>query len=542
MPIGKEKRSLGESLLEGGLITLEQLNEAQAESKRTAQPLKKTILKKGFVAEDDMMVFLSKQLNIPHLDLENYIIDPKIIELIPEALARKHQLIPVLKIANSLTCAMADPSDIFAIDEIRHKTGFDIEPAIAKESDINKALDTHYGAKGSIEDIVNELDPSEFTSKGRNGLEAKRLQDISREPPVIRLVNLLILNAVKDRASDIHLEPEEETLKVRYRIDGILRDKTPPPKYLESALVSRIKVLADLDIAERRVPQDGRFRIKAENHDIDIRVSIVPTMYGENVVMRLLDTSSAITSLAELGLSPEMKEKFEKLIRRPNGIILVTGPTGSGKTTTLYAALSILNSGDKNIITVEDPVEYHLEGIRQIPVNSKVGLNFANGLRSILRQDPNIIMVGEIRDLETAQIAIHAAMTGHLVFSTLHTNDAPSAIARLIDMGVEPFLVASSVIGVLAQRLVRRACKDCGGKGCKNCVNSGYRGRVGIFELMLPNEKIRELISKKASVDEIRKSAVTSGMKTLREDGDEKAKNNLTTTEEVLRAAQTEED
>ena len=561
----KVKKSLGESLVDEGIITSEQLKQAQDQEKRTGQRLRNVLVKIGFIAEEDLVTFLSDKLGLPRIELANYLIDPKIVELVPEALARKYELIPVLKIGNRLTCAMVDPWNIFALDEIRMKTNLTIEPAVATESEIKKALNQYYGAKGSMEDLIKSIDAEKLGVKEGVEIDTKKLQGIVEEPVVIKLVNLIVMKAVQERASDIHIEPEEEALKTRFRVDGMLHEVSSPPKYLQSAIISRIKIMASLDIAERRKPQDGRFSIKAEAKEIDVRVSCVPTVYGENVVLRLLDTSTALLSLKDIGFPKEVLQKYEKLITRPHGIILVTGPTGSGKTTTLYASLDKINTVEKNIITVEDPVEYKLQGIRQIQINPKVDLTFANGLRSILRQDPNIIMVGEMRDTETAEIAIQAALTGHLVFSTLHTNDAPGAITRMIDMGVEPYLVSSSVIGVLAQRLVRTICKDCKekytptkeelkdlglsekekiefykGKGCSKCMNTGYKGRIGIFELMPMDDKIRNLTTAKAPLEDIKKQARTSGMIALKEDGIEKIKEGLTTVEEVLRVTEEE--
>lgn len=534
----KQKKSLGESLVEKGVISAEQLKQAEAEARAGAKSLRQILIKKGFIGEEDLAAFLSQQLNLPRIDLVNYLIDPKIIDLVPEALARKHLLIPILKIAKSLTVTMVDPLDVFVLDELRMKTGLEIEPAVATESEVKKALDEHYHAKGTMEEVIESLDRQRLGLKPGEEPELKKLQGIAEEPPVIKLVNLMIIEAVRQDASDIHIEPEEEVLKTRFRIDGILHERTPPPKYLQSAIISRIKIMANLDIAERRIPQDGRLQVKMEGRDIDIRVSCVPTIYGENVVMRLLDRSRVIIELKELGFSSSVLPEYEQLIRRPHGIILVCGPTGSGKTTTLYASLNMINSEEKNIVTIEDPIEYHLGGIRQMQVNPKVGLKFSNGLRSILRQDPDIIMVGEIRDKETAEIAVQAALTGHLVFSTLHTNDAPGAITRLLDMGMEPFLLSSSIIGVLAQRLVRTTCRECKGKGCKICLDTGFKGRIGIFELMLPNEEIKKLTTGKASSDEIRKAAVNVGMQLLHEDGQRKVKEGITTKEEVLRVTE----
>ena len=558
----RQKKTLSEMLVELGLLSPEQAREARKEEELTKQPFRKIIVQKGFISEEDLISFMASNMNLPQIELENYIIDPKIIELIPEGLARKHQIVPLFKIANTLTCAMFDPLNIFAIDELRNKTGFDIEAAVATEKEIKRALNEYYSAKGGLEEIVKAIDQERLGLKEGEELELKKLQQISGEPPIIRLVNLTIMQAFHDGSSDIHIEPEEEVLKIRYRIDGILYDQPALPKYLESAVVSRVKLLAGLNIAERRAPQDGRFQMKVENRQIDIRVSVMATVYGENVVMRLLDRSSTVMGLPDLGLSKEVVKSYEKLIQSPHGIILVTGPTGSGKTTTLYASLNAINSSQKNIVTIEDPVEYHLNGIRQIQVEPRAGVNFATGLRSILRQDPDVIMVGEIRDKETAEIAIQAALTGHLVFSTLHTNDASGAITRLIDMGIEPFLITSSLRAVLAQRLVRVVCKDCKeeyipseevlreiglgsnqdspikfyrGKGCLKCKNTGYKGRIGIYELMAMDEKLHNLIVAKASSEEIKRYCRSSGGLSLRQDGLEKAKAGTTTIEEVLR-------
>ncbi|MFC1631513.1 GspE/PulE family protein [Candidatus Omnitrophota bacterium] len=534
----RQKKSLGENLVERGIITAEQLKQAELEARTSAKPLRQVLVKKGLVGEEDLAAFLSQQLSLPHVDLNNYLIDPGVIELVTEALARKYQLIPILKIGKSLTVAMVDPLNVFALDELRMKTGLEIEPAAASETELKKAIDQHYRAKGSMEEVIAKLDHKELGIKLGEEPELKKLQGIVEEPPVIKLVNLMIIEAVHQGASDIHIEPEEDILKTRFRVDGMLHEQISPPKFLQSAVISRIKIMASLDIAERRVPQDGRIQMKMEGRQIDIRVSCVPTIYGENVVMRLLDRSSVIVQLNQLGFLPQILGDYEKLIRRPHGIILVTGPTGSGKTTTLYASLNVINSEEKNIITVEDPIEYHLPGVRQIQVNPKVGLKFSTGIRSILRQDPDIIMVGEIRDKETAEVAVQAALTGHLVFSTLHTNDAPGAITRLVDMGVEPFLVSSSVIGILAQRLVRTICGECKGQGCKTCINTGFKGRIGIYELMLANEEIRELTCAKASADQIRKAAQKAGMKLLRQDGEEKVSQGITTQEEVMRVTE----
>ncbi len=533
-----QKKMLGESLVELGLITAEQLRQAELEAKADAETLQKILTKKGLISEEDLTAFLSQEFDLPSIDLANYLIEPEIIDLVPEALARKHLMIPILKIGNDLTVAMVDPSDVFAVDELNMKTGLNIESAVTTEAGLKKALDQHYGAKGTLEEVIGSLDRGKLEIKPGQETELKKLQGIAEEPPVIKLVNIMIIEAVHQGSSDIHIEPEEDTLKIRFRIDGLLHERTGPPKYLQSAVISRIKVMAELDISERRIPQDGRIQMKMEGRDIDIRVSCIPTIYGENVVLRLLDRSQVILELKQLGFSSSILAQYKKLISFPHGIILVCGPTGSGKTTTLYASLNTINSEDKNIITIEDPIEYHLPGVRQMQVNPKIGLSFAESLPAVLRQDPDIIMVGEIRNSETAKAAVQAALTGHLVFSTLHTNDAPSAITRLVDMGVEPFLISSSVIGVLSQRLVRTICGGCKGKGCKECLQTGLRGRIGIFELMIPDENIRELITAKASADQIRKTAIEAGMQLLRKDGKEKVNDGITTKEEVVRVTE----
>ena len=533
-----QKKLFGESLVEKGLITEEQLRHAELEARASAKSMRRIIIETGLISEEDLTAFLSQQFDLPVVDLSNYLIDPETIDQIPESLARKHLLIPILRIGDNLTVAMVDPLDVFALDELHVKTGLNIEPVLATETEVKKSLNQHYGAKGTLEEVIDGLDREKLEVKPGQEMELKRLQVIADEPPVVRLVNMIIIEAARQGASDIHIEPEEDTLKIRFRIDGLLHERTGPPKYLQSAIISRIKVMAELDIAERRAPQDGRTQMKMEGRDIDIRVSCIPTIYGENVVLRLLDRSQIILELQQLGFSPLVLTQYEKLIHSPHGIILVCGPTGSGKTTTLYASLNAINSEDKNIITIEDPIEYHLAGIRQMQVNPKIGLKFAEALSAILRQDPDVIMVGEIRNVETAKAAVQAALTGHLVFSTLHTNDAPGAVTRLLDMGVEPFLISSSVIAVLSQRLVRTVCAECKGKGCKKCLQTGFRGRIGIFELMIPSEKIRGLITAKASADEIRKAAIDAGMQLLCEDGQMKVESGITTKQEVMRVTE----
>lgn len=559
----KERKSLGEAMVEQGLISPEKLKQAQDEAAKAKEPLRRVLIRLGMVDEDAIINFIEGQMGIPRIDFSQYVIDPKAIELVPENLVRKYFLIPLFKIGQTLTVAMTDPMDIFAMDELRLRTNCEIEAVVVSERDLIREIDQYYGTKGTMDEIVKTIDKDKLGLKDDVEPELRVLEEMVEDAPVVKLVNLMLTEAIRAGASDIHIEPDENMLRTRYRVDGVLHEVNSPPKNLQSAVVSRVKILSRMDIAEKRVPQDGRFQIKVESRQIDCRVSTIPTVYGENVVIRLLNLSSVTMGLGELGFSSEGLKEYETLIHKPYGIILVTGPTGSGKTTTLYASLSTINTPEKNIVTIEDPIEYRMEFVRQMQVNPKAGLTFANGLRSILRQDPDIIMVGEIRDLDTAEIAIQSALTGHLVFSTLHTNDAPGAITRLIDMGVEPFLAASSMIGVIAQRLVRIICKDCKesyvptakvladiglkgskdtkfhrGKGCNNCMKTGYRGRVGIFELMIPDDKIRSLTIAKASTNEIRKEALKAGMKTMRDDGVDKVKAGATTLEEVLRVTQ----
>ena len=489
---------------------------------------------------------------VPSIDLANYRIDKKVIDLIPAYLAEKYTLIPLFQLDNKLTIAVADPTDIVALDEVRSVAKLEISVVRANAADIKEAITGFYGIAGKVESIIRDYKPPEG---GRSKLEAPT------QGPLIQLVDSILSQAVNERASDIHIEPEAKAVRVRNRVDGVLHRELELPSNLLAPIISRIKVLASMNIAESRMPQDGRFEIITDGHAIDFRVSTLPSAYGEKAVLRILDKSAMVYKLPEIGFSPDNLEKFRRAVKKPHGIILVTGPTGSGKTTTLYAVLSEVDSEELNIITVEDPIEYELPGVTQSQVNTKAGMTFANVLRSILRQDPDVIMVGEIRDLETATIATQAAMTGHVVFSTLHTNDAPGAITRLIDMGVEPFLVSSSLEAVLAQRLVRRICSKCiedipappqikerypevkfvkKGAGCNACNRSGYRGRVGLFELLIVNDDIRKLITDKVAASEIRQYAVKHGMKLLYDDGLEKVKEGRTTLEEVLRVTELE--
>lgn len=521
-------------LLEKGVISQQQWEQAKLEEGNGAEGIHKALIRLGHMTEDAMVNFISDQINIPRIELSSLVIDPKIIDLIPERLAQKYHIIPVFKTGNSVTCAMADVFNVFALDEIALKTGLLIEPAIATEKEIKKALTIYYSMPNDLGGHVHASGARKSTSKDNNfkGL------DMVEDAPVIKFVNLMIAKAVALSASDIHIEPEEDIVHVRYRIDGILYVQPSPPKEFQLAINSRIKIMADLNISESRRPQDGRFQMDIEGKQIDIRVSCLPTVYGENLVLRILNTSNILLGLEQIGFEGVNLSNYRSLLLKPNGIILVTGPTGSGKTTTLYSSISTINSTEKSIYTVEDPVEYRLPGIRQTQVDPLIGLTFAAGLRAILRQDPNIIMVGEIRDAETAQIAIQAALTGHLVLATLHTNSAAGAISRLIDIGVEPFLLASSIIGVIGQRLVRLTCDVCKGKGCALCIHTGYRGRSGIFEVMILNEHIRTLVMQKASTEEINNAAIQAGMKNLRDNGMDLVTAGLTTKEEIFRVTQ----
>jgi type IV pilus assembly protein PilB len=544
--MSSKDKTLAEKLVSAGLIDKDILESAQAESKRTGVPLYRVLIRSRAIPEDDMLDLLSQELGIEKKSLDNCLIDLDVINMIDVDFARKKRILPLYKAENIFAVAVDDPLNIAALDELRFKINCLVKPFLVKEKELDKALNSYYPLKDQDGAVV--VEEKEFD-----------------RPSIITTVNLLILQAIKERASDIHIEPKVTTISMRFRIDGVLHLKSAPPRYMHEAIVSRIKILSNLDIAEKRIPQDGGFKITSGDHQIDVRVSIIPSIYGENIVLRLLDRSSTPLSLEELGFSKENLDIFKKMISSSFGIILVTGPTGSGKTTTLYASLNVVKSDEKNVITIEDPVEYHLDFAKQIQINPKVDLTFARGLRSILRHDPDIIMIGEIRDFETAEIAIQSSLTGHLVFSTLHTNDAPSAIVRLVDMHIEPFLVSSCIKGVLAQRLVRTLCKDCKEpysinekelyrdlsldfdkaadkqvtiykpKGCKHCMQNGFKGRIGMFELMQSNPKISNLTLAKASVDEIRKAACESGMIILRRDGLDKILQGLTTIEEVLR-------
>ena len=559
---------LGDILVRDGLITADQLKRALAEQRSSGMRLGYTLVKLGFIEETEITKMLARQYRMPAVDLSRFEVDPKILKLISPDIAAKYTVLPLKREGRTLTIAIADPNNVAAIEDIKFITRCDIFPVIAGEYTLRNAIDRYYQQSDaqlqsllkSVEDEgVGDLELLEEQMD-----EEVKASELAEDAPVVKLINGLLTDAVKREASDIHIEPFEDTLRIRYRVDGILYEQEAPPRRLQAAVTSRIKIMAEMNIAERRLPQDGRIRVTAPGgRRVDIRVSTVPTIHGESIVMRLLDRSSVFLPFDRLGFAPAAARGFEALIHRPHGIVLVTGPTGSGKTTTLYAALDKINRPDLKIITVEDPVEYQLKGVNQIPVRPKIGLSFASGLRHIVRQDPDVIMVGEIRDLETAEIAIQAALTGHLVFSTLHTNDAPGAVTRLQDMGCEPYLVSSVLSGVLAQRLVRRICEACRvpdhpdpasllalgvtdaagvelfhGKGCDDCRGTGYRGRTGIYELFRITEDSRSLVVRKAPVGEIRRHAVAQGMVTLREDAWAKACAGLSTVEEILRVTQ----
>ncbi|MEH7379776.1 ATPase, T2SS/T4P/T4SS family [Bacillus sp. JJ1533] len=549
----RARKRLGDLLIDAGLLTEQQLKQALEDQTET-QKLGDILLQKGFISEQQLIEVLEFQLGIPHVSLFRYPIDTSLMTLIPKEMARRHLLIALRKEGDKLFVAMADPMDYYAIEDLRLTTGFYIEPVIASKDEILRAINKFYDLDEGVKELFAEA-PAE--------IEEEKITN--EDSPVVKLVNQILQNAVQQRASDIHVDPHETKVLLRYRVDGVLRTERSLPKSMQGVLTARIKIMANLDITESRIPQDGRIKINLEAHHIDLRVSTLPTVYGEKIVMRVLDLSSSLNNLTQLGFNNVNLKRFKKLIHNPTGIVLITGPTGSGKSSTLYAALNQLNSEDVNIITIEDPVEYQLEGINQIQVNTNVGMTFAKGLRAILRQDPNIIMVGEIRDQETADVAVRASLTGHLVLSTLHTNDSLGTITRLIDMGVEPFLVASSLSGVVAQRLVRRVCRDCGqqqeptvreleifakrgiaiekvnrGKGCGTCNMTGYKGRVAIHELLVINDDMKRAIMNRESYITLRELAIKNGTIFLIDDGLLKVKQGLTTTEEILRVTTAE--
>ncbi len=564
---------LGEILVKENLITADQLKQAMAHQRQNGGRLGTALMKLGFVSDDEITEVLSRQYGVPSINLKYYEVDPAVIKLIPQDTAVRYQIVPLSRVGSTLTIAMIDPTNVFAMDDIKFMTGFNVEPVVASETSVNEAIVKFYGEVESGEELSKVMkdlgadDGGDLELAGEEQeMDLAALEKAADEAPIIKLVNLILTDAVKRGASDIHVEPYERELRVRFRVDGLLQSVMTPPLKLKDAITSRIKIMSKLDISEKRLPQDGRIMIKYRREgrikELDFRVSTVPTLFGEKIVMRLLDKENLRLDMTKLGFEQESLTKFEKAILRPYGMVLVTGPTGSGKTNTLYSSVARLNTPDTNIMTAEDPVEFQLAGINQVQMKDQIGLNFASALRAFLRQDPNIILVGEIRDFETAEIGVKAALTGHLVLSTLHTNDAPSTISRLMNMGIEPFLVATSVNLICAQRLVRRICANCKepleipeqalvdagyrpeeiksttvyhGKGCATCNKNGYKGRVGLYEVMEITDELRELILVGASALELRKKALDLGMITLRRSGLIKAASGQTTLEEVLR-------
>jgi type IV pilus assembly protein PilB len=570
-PVKTFGERIADALVEDGLISARQVEELLAQQKKEGTRLLKLLIEKSYINEMDMVVSMGRVLNTPPINLARINIAADVVNLVPKEMATIHKVLPVSRLDNRLYLAMADPLNVLALDDVRRTTRLEVFPMIAAEKAIIDKLNNLETKTSTMEDIIKdaqqqadleaEADGVVVSTINADDITEADLKGATEEAPVIKLANLILLQAIKDRASDIHIEPFEKMVRLRYRIDGALMDATPPPKNLQVALISRLKIMSNLNIAERRLPQDGRMRMRVGGRDIDLRVSFLPTVHGEKCVLRVLDKSNLSASIEKLGMDPETFRRFKAAIDAPHGLILVTGPTGSGKTTTLYSALNELNSPDYNIVTVEDPVEFQIPGINQVPVNKEIGLTFASALRSILRQDPDICMIGEIRDEETAEIAVEAALTGHQVLSTMHCNDAAGAIARLDDMGIAPFLISSSVILACAQRLMRRICPVCKepvnypakmfadldidpnffagavlhrGKGCERCKNSGYAGRAAIIEVMTITDEIRKMVIERKSAMEIAKLAVSQGMKTLRMVALEKAREGLSTLEQVL--------
>ncbi|HVP30489.1 MAG TPA: type IV-A pilus assembly ATPase PilB [Myxococcota bacterium] len=558
---------IGELLVRENLLTAEQLRKARDETKSKGGRLGAQITKLGFLQESELTDFVAKQYGVPSVNLDEFEIDPTVIKLIPEEVAQKHTVIPVNRAGSTLVLATADPSNIFAIDDIKFLTGYNVEVVVAADDAIKRAIERYYDSSSSIDEVMQGFDDSDIELvDDQDDVDVGELAKASEDAPVVKLVNLILTDAVKRNASDIHIEPYEKEFRVRYRIDGVLYEVMRPPMKLKNAITSRMKIMAELDIAERRLPQDGRIKLKmGRGREMDYRVSVLPTLFGEKIVMRLLDKSNLQLDMTKLGFEVEQLHTFKDCIHRPFGMVLVTGPTGSGKTTTLYSALSELNQISENISTAEDPVEFNLAGINQVQMHEDIGLNFAAALRSFLRQDPDIIMVGEIRDFETAEIAVKAALTGHMVLSTLHTNDAPSTVNRLLNMGIEPFLVASAVNCILAQRLARRVCEACKepdgdvttqmlvdagmdeaeakgvqpvrGRGCSTCSNTGYKGRIALYEVMELGEELKEFVLNGASAAEIKREAIRLGMTTLRRSVLNKVREGTTTLKEVFRVS-----
>jgi type IV pilus assembly protein PilB len=563
---------LGELLQQAGKITEEQLNQALAAQQSQGGRVGSHLVKLGYIDDEELVEFLSQRYGVPAINLSEIEVDDSIIGIIPAEVARKYTILPVSKAGAKLTIAMVDPTNVFAMDDVKFMTGYNVEPVVASDSTLRGAIDQYYGSTHSIElkKVMEDLEDNEDADlevlDEEEDLDLEALEQESEEAPVVRLVNIILTDAIKRDASDIHIEPYEKEFRVRYRIDGLLYEMMRPPLRLREAITSRMKIMAKLDIAEKRLPQDGRIKIKTRVggrvKDLDFRVSSLPTIFGEKIVLRLLDKDNLMLDMTKLGFESASLRRFEQAILKPFGMVLVTGPTGSGKTNTLYSALSRINTPETNIMTAEDPVEFNLVGVNQVQMKDQIGLNFAAALRSFLRQDPNIILVGEIRDFETAEVAIKAALTGHLVLSTLHTNDAPSSINRMMNMGIEPFLVASSVNLIAAQRLVRRICVNCKeayevpeqamvdlgfstqeaktikpfrGRGCERCSGTGFKGRVALYEVMDVDEDVRELILSGGSANELRQQSLSNGMISLRASGLEKIRDGVTTIEEVMR-------
>ncbi|MHC4914177.1 MAG: GspE/PulE family protein [Planctomycetota bacterium] len=565
MPIGQKRKQLGQILIEEGLITEKELEEGLAHQAQHGGAIGRVLIDLGVVTDNDILLAIAKQAGMDIIDLEHLEIPKEVVDMVTPSVAQVYRIVPVSFEDGVLTVAMADPLNVNAIDDLRFMLNCDVSGAVSNEGAVNEAIEKYYGAETeSIADLVKDIDDDDLVEIREDDdiPDISRLEEMASSAPVVKLVNLVLFTAIRDQASDIHFEPFEDEFRIRYRIDGSLLEMQPPPRQLALAIISRIKVMSNLDIAERRVPQDGRIPLSISGNTVELRVSTLPTMFGESVVMRVLDRSVVSLDLDRLGLREEESEAIKELVDKPNGIILVTGPTGSGKTTTLYSALNYINEVGLKIITTEDPVEYDLDGIIQVPIKEEIGVTYAACLRSILRQDPDKILVGEIRDLETAQIAIEASLTGHLVLSTLHTNDAPGTVTRLIEIGVEPFLLAATVEAVVAQRLVRVICTKCKeeykpsedslmelaltsdavagktfyyGKGCENCNKTGYRGRTAIYEIMDISSKLRSSIIERKSTDVLRNEAIATGMRTLRDAGLLKIFDGLTTIEEVVK-------
>ena len=561
-----QSNRLGEILVKNNLINRDQLSKALEEQKLSGNQLRlgSILVNQNLLTEDQLTSFLSKQYGVPNVNLADYDIDPAVIKVIPPEVVQKYHLLPVNRAGATLIVAVSDPSNLFAIEDIKFMTGYNIEMVVASERDIKTSIDKYYDQTASLADVMSDLDVEDLEIIGdEEQVDVGSLERATEDAPVVKMVNAILQDAIRKKASDIHIEPYEKLFRVRFRIDGVLYEIMKPPLKLKNAITSRIKIMAELDIAERRLPQDGRIKIKlGGGKDMDFRVSVLPTLFGEKIVMRLLDKSNLQTDLTKLGYEPDALKHFMHEIHKPFGMVLVTGPTGSGKTVSLYSALSELNKVSENISTAEDPVEFNFAGINQVQMHEDIGLNFSAALRSFLRQDPDIIMIGEIRDFETAEIAIKAALTGHMVLSTLHTNDAPATINRLLNMGIEPFLVASAVNLITAQRLARRVCGECKqpedipiqalidagvppdeassyvcmrGKGCPICNNTGYKGRVGFYQVMPMREEIKELILNGANTAEIKRESMRIGIKTMRQSGLTKLKEGVTSFEEVLR-------